>query len=62
MLFLFVLWFHDISYGNYELLEIFRGFRVFEYALWQKTKTRKCRKSTEIFLNKKSPIVNGYYC
>ena len=37
-----------------ELVKIFRGFRVFEYALWQKTKTRKCRKSTESFLNQKS--------
>ena len=42
-----------------ELMEIFRGFRVFEYALWQKTKTRKYRKLTESFLNKKTPIVNG---
>ena len=29
----------------------FLEFRVFEYALWQKTKTRKCWKSTEDFLN-----------
>ena len=42
-----------------ELLKIFRGFRVFEYALWQKTKTRKCRKSTESFLNQKAPSVNA---
>ena len=27
--------------------KIFRGFRVFVYGLWQKAKTRKCRKSTE---------------
>ena len=40
-----------------ELVKIFRGFRVFEYALWQKTKTRKCRISTESFLNKKNPLV-----
>ena len=39
--------------------KIFRGFRVFEYALWQKTKTLKCRKSTESFLNQKTPTVNG---
>ena len=32
---------------------IFCGFHVFEYALWQKTKTQKCWKSTESFLNKK---------
>ena len=35
---------------------IFRGFRVFEYVLWQKTKTRKCRKSKESFLNQKIRI------
>ena len=34
--------------------KIFRGFRVFEYALWQKANTRKCRKSTESFLNQKN--------
>ena len=34
--------------------KIFREFRVFEYVLWQKTKTEKCRKSTESFLNQKS--------
>ena len=34
--------------------KIFRRFRIFEYVLWQKTKTRKCRKSTESFLNQKS--------
>ena len=37
---------------------IFRGFRVFEYALWQKTKTGKRRKSTESFLNQKIHIAN----
>ena len=39
--------------------KIFRGLRVFKYALWQKTKTRKCRKSTESFLNQKAPSANG---
>ena len=34
--------------------KIFRGFRVFQCALWQKTKTWKCRKSTESFLIPKS--------
>ena len=34
---------------------IFHGFRVFQYALWQKTKTRK-RKSTKSFLNQKIRI------
>ena len=38
--------------------KIIRGFRIFEYALWQKTKTRKCRKSTESFLNENAPSVN----
>ena len=33
--------------------KIFREFRVFEYVLWQKMKTWKCRKSTESFLNQK---------
>ena len=37
---------------------IFRGFRVFEYALWQKTKTWKCRKSTESLENQKIYIAN----
>ena len=33
--------------------KIFRGFGVFKYVVWQKTKTRNCRKSTENFLNQK---------
>ena len=36
-------------------------FRDFEYALWQKTKTCKCRKSTESLPNKKTLIDNGYH-
>ena len=40
------------------LLKIFRIFRVFEYALWQKTRTRKRRKSIESFVNQKLPSVN----
>ena len=40
-----------------ELMKIFRDFCVFEYAIWQKTKTRKCRKSTGRFLNKKDPVL-----
>ena len=39
----------------------FRGFRVLEYALWQKTKTRECRKLTESFLTQEIPIVNSYH-
>ena len=34
--------------------KIFRGLRVFEYALWQKTETQNCRKSLESFRNEKS--------
>ena len=41
--------------------KIFRGFRLFEYDLWQKTKTRKCWRSTESFLNQKIPIVKVYH-
>ena len=37
---------------------IFRGIRVFEYALWQKMKTKKRRKSTKNFLNQKIHIAN----
>ena len=33
--------------------KIFCEFRVFEYPIWRKMKTQKCRKSTESFLNKK---------
>ena len=44
----------SLNTSKNELLKIFRGFRVFEYALWQKTKTRKRRKSTESFLSQKS--------
>ena len=50
---------NSLNTSKIELIEIFRGFWVFEYALWQKTKTRKCRKSTESFLNQKAPSVNG---
>ena len=28
----------NASYENYEFMEIFHGFRVFEYVLWQKKK------------------------
>ena len=45
-----------------EVIKIFRGFRVFEYALWQETKTRKRRKSTKGVLNQKTLIVNSYHC
>ena len=40
-------------------MKIFRGFPVFEHLVWQKTKTLKCRKSTESFPNQKAPSVNA---
>ena len=40
-----------------ELMKIFRAFRVFEHAMWQKTKTQKYRKSTGSFLNKRTHSV-----
>ena len=41
-------------------MKVFRGFRVFEYALSQKTKTQKCQKIAETFLNKKKTrVING---
>ena len=40
-------------------MKSFRGFRVFEYALRQKTKTWKYWKPIESFLNQKAPIVNA---
>ena len=36
----------------------FRLFRVFEYGLWQKTKTWKHRKSTESFIKQRPPVAN----
>ena len=42
---------NDLNTSKNELMKIFHGFRVFEYALWLKNETRKCRKSTESFLN-----------
>ena len=36
-------------------MKFFRVFRLFEYSLWQKTKTWKCRKSIASFLNQKTP-------
>ena len=49
---------NGLNTSKSEVIKIFRGFRVFEFALRRKVKTRKCPKSTESFLNKKSPIVN----
>ena len=51
---------NSLNTSKNELMKIFRGFRVFKYALWQKMKTRECRKSTESFLNQNAPIVKGY--
>ena len=44
-----------------QFMRIFRGFQVFEYALWQKPKTQKWWKSTESFLNKNTTTVKIYY-
>ena len=42
--------------------KVFCGFRVFEYVLWQQTKSQKCWKSTESFLNqKKQPVLTFYH-
>ena len=50
---------NSLNTSKNELMEIFRGFRVFEYALWQKTKTRKYWKLTATFLNKKHPLLTA---
>ena len=52
---------NGIDTSKNQLIKFFRGFRVFEYALWQKKKTRKYQKSTEKFLNqKKHPVITIY--
>ena len=51
----------SLNTSKNELLKIFCGFRVFEYAPWQKMKTRKYRKSMESFPNKKTLIANGIH-
>ena len=48
----------DVVPRKKNLIKTFRDFRVFEYASWQKTKTRKRRKSRLGFLNQKTHIVN----
>ena len=52
---------NSLNTSKNELMKIFCGFRVFQYALWQKNKTQKCQISTESLLNKKTPIANGYH-
>ena len=47
----------SLNTSKNELLKIICGFRVFEYAPWQKTKTRKYRKSIESFPNKKHSLL-----
>ena len=37
--------------------KVFRGFLVFDYALWRKTKTQKRGKWTESLLNKKKTLL-----
>ena len=39
----------SLSTSKNELMKTFRGFRVFENALWQKTKTRKCGNQQKAF-------------
>ena len=45
---------NSLNASKNEVKRIFRDFRVFKYALWQKTKTRKCWKSAESFINRKN--------
>ena len=45
---------NSLSTSRNELMKIFRGFRVFEYALWQKTKTGNA--GSQSFLNSKHPL------
>ena len=45
---------NGINTSKNQLIQFFRDFPVFEYALQQKAKTRKSRGSIENFLNKKS--------
>ena len=52
---------NGVDTSKNEFMEIFRGFHVSEYALWQKTKSQKCRKLTEHLLSKETPIANGYH-
>ena len=44
-----------------SVIKIVRGFRVFEYALWQVAKTQKCVKSTKGVLNQKTLIGSSYH-
>ena len=50
------------SVNTFENLQtkIFRDFRLFEYPLYRKRKTGKCRESTESLRNKKPLSVNSY--
>ena len=50
---------NNLSTLKKEVMNIFCGFRVFQYTLWLKIKTRKCRISTESFPNKKTLNTNG---
>ena len=38
-------------------MKIFRGVRVFEYALWQKKKAENAGKPTKSFLTKRRPLL-----
>ena len=52
---------NGLNTSKIQLIKIFRGFRVFEYALQQNTKTWKRRKSSKSPLNQKTSIVNSYH-
>ena len=51
---------NKLNTSKNEVIDIFCGFQVFECVLWQKMQTRKCQKSKESFLNKKTLVVDGY--
>ena len=49
---------NSLNTSKNKVMNIFRGFSVYMYDLWQNMKAWKCQKSTESFL---TPIVNGYH-
>ena len=52
---------NDLNTSKIQLIKIFCGFRVFEYALQQNTKIRKHWKSSKSPLNQKTPIVKSHH-
>ena len=47
---------NNLNTSKNEIIKIFRGFLVFEYALQENTKTRKRRKSLKSPLNQKKNL------